>query len=149
VISLSALLQTPGERKEDLTLDYEGLLPSCRCNPSRNNRGGARESGSIGSPHGPLRSAVASNSACRSLRLQIQKLPLIEAHRLGSGAAECCYNINGIATEAWLQPPLTYRYLDYEVLVAEVTCHEYHHSSLALIYTVPSTHQSALTIHLS
>jgi len=73
----AAFCNLDADTRQDQTRRYEGLCTHYRMQPTRNNRGLARESGSIESPHGHLKRAIEDALLLRGSR----NFDTLEAYR--------------------------------------------------------------------
>lgn len=146
--SLSAAYRNTGGRNPKLTRLYEEVCAHYRLQPTRNNPGVAHENGSIEASHGHFKRRLcqalyrrgsfdfASVAAYQAFIEQVvAKLNAKQAQKFAE-------------EQPFLQPLPRYRYADYEVLSARVSCH----STLSvrcILYTVPSRLVGQrLTLHL-
>jgi hypothetical protein len=146
--SLSAAYRNTGGRNPKLTRMYEEVCAHYRVQPTRNNLGIAHENGAIEGSHGHFKRRLcqalyrrgsfdfASVAAYQAFIEQvIAKLNTKQAQKFEE-------------ERPYLHPLPRYRYPDYEVLSARVSCH----STLSvrcILYTVPSRLVGQrLTLHL-
>lgn len=146
--SLSAAYRNTGGRNPKLTRMYEEVCAHYRLQPTRNNLGIAHENGAIESPHGHFKRRL-----CQALyRRGSFDFASVAAYQ--AFIEQVINKLNAKQTQKfteeqpYLQPLPRYRYPDYEVLSARVSCH----STLSvrcILYTVPSRLVGQrLTLHL-
>jgi hypothetical protein len=146
--SLSAAYRNTGGRNPKLTRMYEEVCAHYRVQPTRNNLGVAHENGAVEASHGHFKRRL-----CQALyRRGSFDFSSVAAYQ--AFIEQVIEKLNAKHTQKfveerpYLQPLPRYRYPDYEVLSARVSCH----STLSvrcILYTVPSRLVGQrLTLHL-
>jgi hypothetical protein len=145
---LSAAYRNTGGRNPKLTRLYEEVCAHYRVQPTRNTPGVAHENGAIEASHGHFKRRL-----CQALyRRGSFDFSSVAAYQ--TFIEQVIKKLNGkqaqkfAEEQPYLQPLPRYRYADYEVLSARVSCY----STLSvrcILYTVPSRLVGQrLTLHL-
>lgn len=146
--SLSAAYRNTGGRNPKLTRMYEEVCAHYRLQPTRNNLGVAHENGAVEGSHGHFKRRL-----CQALyRRGSFDFTSVAAYQAFIEQVIAKLNAKQVQKfeeeQPYLQPLPRYRYPDYEVLSARVSCH----STLSvrcILYTVPSRLVGQrLTLHL-
>jgi hypothetical protein len=146
--SLSAAYRNTGGRNPKLTQMYAEVCAHYRLRPTRNNLGVAHENGAIESSHGYFKRRLSQalyrrgsfdfDSVAHYQFWIEQVIAQLNAKQTQKFAIETAH----------LQPLPRYRFADYEILTARVSCHSTI-SVRCVLYTVPSRLiGQRLTLHL-
>jgi hypothetical protein len=146
--SLSAAYRNVGGRNPKLTQMYDEVCRHYRLCPTHNNKGVAHENGSVESPHGHFKRKLCQ-ALFRRGSLDFESVTDYQTFIEQVVAKQNAKRTQKFAVEkALLQPLPRYRYPDYEVLSAKVTCYSTINIR-SIIYSVPSRLiTQRLTIHL-